>query len=56
MRSHLSDRLPESIFFAEGSSSLCEMGVDVVNAVDADGKFKSKVLRNNWTNSPEQRA
>ena len=31
-------------------------GVEVVNAVDADGKLKSKVLRNNWTNSPEQQA
>ena len=31
-------------------------GVEVVNAVDADGKLKSKVLRNNWTNSPERQA
>ena len=56
MTSHLSDRLRRIYFFEEGSSSLCEMGVDVVKAVDADGELKSKVLRNNWTNSLEQRA
>ena len=56
MTSHLSERLRRIYLFEEGSSSLCEMGVDVVKAVDADGEFKSKVLSNNWTNSLEQRA
>ena len=56
MTSHLSDRLRRIYFFEEDSLSLCEMGVDVVKAVDADGEFKSKVIRDNWTNSLEQRA
>jgi hypothetical protein len=56
MTSHLSDRLRRIYFFEEDNLSLCEMGVEVVKAVDADGEFKSKVIRNNWTNSLEQRA
>ena len=57
MTSHLSDRLPESIFFCSRVvHRFVKWGVEVVNAVDADGKLKSKVLRNNWTNSPEQQA
>ena len=56
MTSHLSDRLRRIYFFEEDSLSLCEIGVDVIKAVDADGEFKSKVIRDNWANSLEQRA
>jgi hypothetical protein len=57
MVAHLSGRLEKAYFFERSCmEQLRHLGVEVVVARDVDGEFKSKLLKNNWSASAEQRS
>jgi hypothetical protein len=57
MLAHLSSRLRRVYFFeAHHTRSLRELGIKVVIGKDADGEFKTTLLKDNWIGSPEQHA